>query len=324
MRKFVCCVIVLALVFTFVTVSAESVFEDRSKNYNLAVSFAKSGMYDEALTLFSGLKTGSPYKDSHYWYGYCFAMVKINEADDFQWKGYVEEAEKALNEAKDWFSVLETVKFENAEQMRAYCEARMNYLKGMLQTAIDAFHDLYGVRDAWDYYQMLKENKALPTQAPKARYPDVLVGIPAKATKQINVYYGPGIDYKRITELTVNADSEIYLCASYTSNGNKWYLMETQTEKGKLRFWTLGEGRIYRSEDKSEPTVMKDGRETTLKTDAEVRFGPGEEYVAGAAVLPRQTVVTAYEGEGKYTLVSYKLSDADKTVCAWLPSDCLY
>lgn len=320
MKKQCAAVILIVMIMLISCGYAESVGPNNAVNYNKAKNYAELAFYSDARELFAAL--GS-YKDSALWYCYCDAMVKLDEADEKESQGYLSDAKALVTQAKESLILLDASVFEDAAGLISYCTAREYQLRGLLQNAENMFSTVLGVRDARTRFMNIRNRVSLPTQAPVQTIPEALVPVRAAATRQVDIYAGPGKDYKKIKDFTVNAESEIWICACTDSRKETgWYLMETSLPDGKVRFWANRNGHVYAKEQSTLAEVMKNAKTAWVSKAAAAKYGPGEEYADCGVTVEANTTVTRYDSEGLYTMIEIT-DEAGKKACVWIPSNCL-
>ena len=259
------------------------------------------------------------------WRDYCAAMVSLDEADIYEAQGYLKESEEenrsalsCILYAKELFAILETVEFEDAKDMHVYCEAREYELLPLNQKAEDLFSTIPYTRDAKARLARINSGEPLPTQTPVHREAALLNTVRAEVSKQVTVYLGPGKDYEKLAGVLINAESTLYICGSYEDKTSSWYLMETETDQGRVRFWCARNGYVYPLEDGTVQPVMKNGKNAYINTASEVLEGPGEGYRSTEIHLERNTKVKCYHTEGAYTMIEILHPLTGKKLCGWV------
>lgn len=300
---------------------AENVGQNKGDIYDKAVNYAQLELYDVARGYFNELGN---FRDSRAWYYYCDAMVMLDEADEWERLGYRNEAETRVKAAKEDLSLLSAEKFPDKDALITYCDARGYQLKNMNYTAEDYFSQVLNVRDAMERFHNIRSGVALPTQAPVSVVPDLFPAVQAQTQRKVDsIYMGPGKEYKKVTGLTINSESNIVLRGHYNGSGSvKWYLLETETMDGKVRVWVTRGGYVTPAENKEIHEMLEKGKQAYTKTDTTALWGPGEEYAATGFTVPGNTRVLRFEQEGLYSMIEYTDASGDKMM-VWVLTDSL-
>ncbi len=311
----------LAAVFTlaallFCSAVGEDPPVDSKSIYENAKKFFLLGKYSEAADQFSRIVG---YPDSENWVLYCKAHEEFKTADDYEGRGYLSSARECISRAGDCLTLLAGQEFEDAEKLKAYCTARSLELDGSTQAALEKYSGLSGVLDSSDRFLRLSEGRTLPTQAPEEKPLSFLSPVPASARKNTATYYGPGSSFvpqELIPDIT--ALPAIAVCAEEDG----FYMLEADTEGGKLRFWAPSLRIKPERIDTIHKIIGSPGFVTVFR-DTEAFFGPGDGYVPAPCFVSAGTRVKAVEEEAEYTHVELTPAGSDKPVRVWIPTDAL-
>ena len=316
MKKRFCTLLLLLFSFAYLgNGMAASLSVDKQSVYQRATNYVALGLYEKALEQFEQIKG---FSDSNSWANYCRGMVAIQTADTLEGSGHIKEAGIALEKASQYFSLLSALQFNDSEQLYKYCNARRFQLGGLKQPALDEFKNLSGVLDSDERFFAILNNIPLPTQAPIEEIASPLPQIACHAAKRVDVFWGPGNEYLKNNKIQINAESSLCICGQEKS----YYLLETTGKDGKIRIWgpTV---RIVRDVDQEVPQIGKKSRSVYVLADAEARMGPGEDYIRSGIQLKKGEKVTAFEDEGRYTMIEYKDMNVSKPIRVWFPTEYL-
>lgn len=284
---------------------------DKQSAYQSAIIYVSWGNYAEGLRLFEQAQN---YSDSNSWANYCRGMLAIEAANEYEKTGYRNKAYASIESASHYFSLLPAALFPDRENLIRYCNARLNQLKGLLQPALDEYAEIDGTLDS--YERSLNIYVPLPTQVPEKELPAYLPSIPANAAKKISTYLGPGSEYAEQHLIKINGDSEISICG----REKDYFLMETKTENGKLRFWATTVW-IMRSTNKQEPQIGAKSRKAIVLRDTKALMGPGEDYIASGITVKKGEKVLSFHSEGLYTMIEYHDEQTSKPIRLWVLSE---
>ena len=303
--------LLLSILSNSICYASSIVSVDKQSAYQDALASADQGDYAEALRLF---EKASHYSDSDSWADYCRGMLAIESADAYEKAGYRNKAQESIRHASDFFSRLPVSQFPDSERLKRYCNARQNQLKGLLQPALDEYAEIEGILDSSERKKNIYV--PLPTQVPENVLPAFLPLIPAKAVKGISTYLGPGNKYSEHNLISINQDLDISICG----REQDFFLIETISEKGKIRVWAPTV-RIVRIEDKQEPQIGSKSRKAFILRDTKAFMGPGEDYIESEIVIKKGEKVLAFDAEGEYTMIEYSGSQTIKPVRLWIFSE---
>ena len=296
------------------------VFSGRTDAYDEGIVCMELGDYAEAAEAFA---QAGDYQDSADRMNYCKGKAYLRKADDYEAIGYLDpEAVTLVQAAGECFR---RCGFEDFEALCLYCEAREYELMGLYPVAVRKYAELKGSYDAADRYTRLNRGEYLKNVShepvenvlgePAEEVPEVIF-VQAQAFKDTPVYAGPGLDYLKEETIPVRADTAIVI----VGQENRWYLLETETEDGKVRVWAQG----YRIErlDSMEPVTYAQQDETfTVPAETEMRYGPGEEYRSRGILLAAGETVTVWHRENGYLLVGKEAGDGQPPVRGWIPAE---
>ena len=322
MKKICAFFMVLSFLLTAVPVTASQIQVSKSDIYDKALTYDKAlafvnlfDDYETALDLFTQL--GS-YKDSPNWKMYCMGKVAINNANELEMKGYISEAKEKIVQAVSYFEFLSPIDFNgNSKKLYIYCTARLDEYgsQEISQAALDKFATLIGTEDSMERYIRLSQGIPLPTQAP---YSIALPHIAAHASQSVDTYWGPGKRFLRQEIIQVNQYTELSICGKE----GDYYLIEAETGKGKIRCWALAR-KIQKDSSDRESRIGTNGWRSTLNQTTSAYYGPGEQYLKTGFYVRQGTMVTAYDSEGKYTMIECDAPNSDSSVRIWVSTDCL-
>ena len=317
-KKYLYIFIIVFIVLWLFQATAKEASLDFESLYEEAKNYVAFGAYQDALSCFEEIPR---YDDSTYWQAYCKAMICISRANDLEHGGYIAEAKEEIANAKQCLGPLLNAAFEDSEKLYEYCIVRNNELCGLIQQAIDGYSNVYGILDSADRYQRLLQGVPLPTQAPnQASLPPMLAAYPYHANRALIPTAGPGSAYAEIDGLSIEADSEVWVCAVEDAPNGAYYMAEADTEQGKVRFWAVcfrlnpaDDGVAY-----SLPEIGVNRQNLFLLEDAEALFGPGEGYRNSGLTVPAGTKVTTLGEEDAYTMIEYTPSREAGPMRVWV------
>lgn len=317
--------IIIAIVLScfFSALAAASTSVDAASVYKQAKNYAELGAYEEALTKFEQI---SRYKDSRSWQDYCKAMIDISQANGLEEEGYLSDAKDKIMSAMSFFRPLANMSFEDSEKLYEYCSVRIAELGMLTQQAIDGYSKLYDVMDSADRYRRLINHVLLPTQAPsRKQLPSMLKTYAFRADRSVTPFQGPGSGYETFSNLRIDPNTDVGVCAVERGKYSTYYMAETKTNRGKIRFWVMDLRLIPLNEGQNDrlPEICKNPRNTFLSEAAEALLGPGESYCKANVIIPKGMKVTAFEAEDAYTMIECASGKKDKLMRVWVRTDCL-
>lgn len=320
-------IIYSVLTITFATLClfralASSAALDSASVYERAKSYVSFGLYEDALDQFEQIT----YKDSSSWQDYCKAMISISRANSFEHDGYISNAIDEIKNAKKQLNPLANISFENSEELYEYCTVRSDELSGLIQQAIDGYSRVYDVLDSAERYHRLINGALLPTQAPDPNPESpVLTPYLFRANRNLIPYAGPGASYGEIEGISITVDTDVWVCAIERGKSGTYYMSETDTERGKIRFWAVDFrlDPVDMDMKYNLPEIGPNPRNAVVLEDAEALFGPGDSYCNAGLIIPKGTKATAFDEEGAYTMIEYVQSRDDSLMRVWIRTNSL-
>ena len=284
---------------------AVSIGTDYQTLYNDGLQYMEFGLYDEAAAKFEAC--GS-YSDASSWKYYCMGMSLLVTATELENQGNREKALENIEQAEDYFDLLNGMSFADSAQIAVYCDGRRNELKNLNQTALDIYATVTGVLDAGERFLRLSKGIYLPPEVVQYTLPEKLPDTGGYIQRTMTTYSGPGSGYKSEGSVPVNA--AVRICGKE----DDYYLIEYEN----ARMW-INKVRVIDIEDGKRITDLsgQKGRKVTVMKDSKLQKGPGTEYKATDLTVKKGQKVMAYLSEDAYTMIEYQLSDG-KQIRAWI------